>query len=151
MNQLKKLLPLLLALIAIAVFFPRQNELSTALPESAARSEPTANDAIAQAFAARRSSVPIAAAVTVEKLLSDDNKGSRHQRFIAQSQSGVSVLVAHNIDLAPRLDGLAVSDRIYLVGEYEWNEKGGVIHWTHRDPNGRHPDGYLEWRGRRYR
>ncbi len=64
--------------------------------------------------------------------------------------SGQTVLFAHNIDLAPRLNGLKVGDRVEFHGEYEWNAKGGVIHWTHRDPLGRHEPGWLKHNGRRY-
>ena len=35
-------------------------------------------------------------------------------------------------------------------GEYEWNARGGVVHWTDRDPSGRGPGGWLEHQGRRY-
>jgi hypothetical protein len=59
-------------------------------------------------------------------------------------------MIAHNLDLAPRLTGLAPGESVSLLGEYEWNEKGGVMHWTHDDPKGRHEAGYIEWRGRRY-
>ena len=51
---------------------------------------------------------------------------------------------------APRLDGLAVGDRVRVSGEYEWNAQGGLLHWTHHDPAGRHQAGYIEWKGRRY-
>jgi hypothetical protein len=60
------------------------------------------------------------------------------------------LLVTHNIDLAPRLDGLQKGERLVLRGEYEWNPEGGVLHWTHRDPGGTHPAGYIERDGRRY-
>ena len=30
-------------------------------------------------------------------------------------------------------------------------ERGGVLHWTHHDPDGRRPGGWLEHEGRRYR
>ncbi|EEZ38985.1 hypothetical protein VDA_000130 [Photobacterium damselae subsp. damselae CIP 102761] len=31
-----------------------------------------------------------------------------------------------------------------FYGEYEWNHQGGVIHWTHKDPKQKHPDGWLK-------
>ncbi len=86
----------------------------------------------------------------VSRVLSDDNEGSRHQRFILRLESGRTLLIAHNIDLAPRIGGLRVGDTVSFYGQYEWNEQGGVIHWTHHDPQGRHADGWLEHRGRRY-
>ena len=86
----------------------------------------------------------------VQRLLADDRDGSPHQRFIIVTDSGISLLIAHNIELAPRLDGIAVDDRVEVLGEYEWNEKGGLIHWTHKDPRGKHIAGYIDWQGRRY-
>jgi ferric iron reductase protein FhuF len=86
----------------------------------------------------------------VDRILSDDRDGSPHQRFTIHTPSGLSVLIAHNLDLAPRLDGLAPGDAVAVRGEYVWNEKGGLMHWTHDDPQGRHQNGHIEWRGRRY-
>lgn len=87
---------------------------------------------------------------TVLRVLPDDNDGSRHQRFILELSSGRTVLVAHNIDLAPRIAGLQGGDSVSFYGEYETNDRGGVIHWTHHDPQGRHPHGWLEHKGQRY-
>jgi hypothetical protein len=86
----------------------------------------------------------------VQRLLTDDRDGSPHQRFILELGSGQTLLIAHNIELAPRLNGLAAGDQVEVYGEYEWNDKGGLIHWTHKDPAGHHVAGYIEWRGRRY-
>jgi len=44
----------------------------------------------------------------------------------------------HNIDPAPRIESLQPEDIVALYGDYEWNAKGGIIHWTHKDPNSRH-------------
>lgn len=106
--------------------------------------------AIEHAFANRLSDQQLAGEGTVVKLLADDNHGSRHQRFILRLASGRTVLVAHNIDLAPRIDALRVGDTVAFYGEYEWNAKGGVVHWTHHDPRGRHPGGWLRHAGRTY-
>ena len=86
----------------------------------------------------------------VLRVLSDDNEGSRHQRFILELSSGRTVLVAHNIDLAPRIPALEGGDTVSFYGEFESNDRGGVIHWTHHDPQGRHPGGWLEHKGQRY-
>jgi len=83
-------------------------------------------------------------------MLPDDNDGSRHQRFIVRLGSGQTILIAHNIDIAPRVSPLNVGDTIEFNGEYEWNSKGGVVHWTHRDPTGRHPAGWLMHNGKAF-
>lgn len=86
----------------------------------------------------------------VTRILSEDDEGSRHQRFVLQRPSGQTLLVAHNIDLAPRLAGLRKGDTVEYYGEYQWNAEGGVVHWTHRDPAGRHAAGWLKHAGRTF-
>lgn len=108
---------------------------------------------IEQSYAEERSGVWVEDRGTVERTLSDDNEGSRHQRFILRLASGHTVLVAHNIDLAPRA-AIQVGDAISFRGKYEWNQQGGVVHWTHHDP--RSPDridagGWLDVDGKRVR
>lgn len=113
--------------------------------------ENVSSDAILQrALDERRTSYQVEGSGTVARILSDDNDGSRHQRFVLELDSGQMLMVAHNIDLAPRIDDLDVGDRVAFFGEYEWNSRGGLIHWTHHDPEGRHVAGWLEKDGRRY-
>ena len=107
-------------------------------------------EVIAEAFRERRSGVMVEAEGTVERLLADDLEGSAHQRFIVRLAGGQTLLVSHNIDLAPRVPA-SPNDRISFRGQYEWNERGGVVHWTHHDPQGRREGGWLEHRGRTYR
>ena len=106
--------------------------------------------ALQDAISAQQSDVQVEGSGTLVKILPDDNEGSRHQRLIVRLENGGTLLLAHNIDLAPRIPDLAVGDRIDFFGEYVWNEKGGIIHWTHHDPAGRHVGGWLKHKGKTY-
>lgn len=113
--------------------------------------EPGSCDAILAAFEAGRSDVEVECGGVVIRTLPDDNSGSRHQRFVLEIAPGHTVLISHNIDLAPRIDGLQRGDLVRFRGEYEFNDRGGVVHWTHADPQGRRAGGWLEHEGRQYR
>jgi hypothetical protein len=86
----------------------------------------------------------------VIQILPDDLEGSTHQRFILKLSFGQTLLVAHNIDLAPRINNLNIGDEVSFFGEYEYNSKGGVIHWTHHDPDSKHVNGWLKHNGKIY-
>jgi len=86
----------------------------------------------------------------VRRMLHDDDEGSRHQRFILDMRNGQTLLIAHNIDLAKRVPA-GMGDRIRFRGMYEWNDLGGLIHWTHDDPMGVEQGGYIEFRKRLFR
>ncbi len=85
----------------------------------------------------------------VRRLLSDDDDGSRHQRIIIQIPGGKTLLIAHNIDLAERVP-VGLGDRLYYRGLYEWNDLGGLVHWTHHDPMGEEDGGWLRYRRKVY-
>ena len=111
----------------------------------------SASDAsVSHAYHSGLSGVQLRDAGLVVKILSDDNKGSRHQRFILKMPVGLTVLIAHNIDLAPRIKNINVGDTVEFYGQYEWNDKVGVVHWTHHDPAGRHVGGWLRHNGTMY-
>jgi len=95
------------------------------------------NAAVKQAFAQKQSHVWLEGHGVVKKLLPDDNKGARHQRFLVSVSAEQTLLFAHNIDLAPRVENLSVGDEVTFKGEYIYNPKGGIMHWTHHDPQGR--------------
>jgi hypothetical protein len=101
----------------------------------------------AQAERARATRVTITA--RVKKLLPDDRKGNPHQRFLLGLSNGTTVLVAHNIDLAPYVP-LQEGSTVTICGEYIWNEKGGVLHYTHHTTNSRHQGGYIQYNGQTY-
>jgi hypothetical protein len=104
---------------------------------------------VTEAFRSHSSNVEVETAGHVVRLLPDDREGSPHERMLVQVEGGITVLVAHNLDLAPRVP-VAVGDSIELKGEYEWNAKGGVVHWTHGDPERRHEMGWIRYQGRLY-
>lgn len=85
----------------------------------------------------------------VLRLLSDDNDGSRHQRFVVRVGNSQTLLIAHNIDLAERVP-LGIGDRIRFRGMYEWNDLGGLVHWTHHDPQGVEDGGWITYRRKVY-
>jgi Protein of unknown function (DUF3465) len=105
---------------------------------------------IGRAFKNGTSNVQVEGEGVVTRILTDDLTGSRHQRFIVGLASGQTVLIAHNIDIAPRIAGLQIGDSVSFYGEYVWNEKGGSIHWTHHDPDGKHVTGWVKHNGRTY-
>jgi len=142
-----KKIPLVLVLVILASFVWQNRDFSEWLDATQSN---TGSD-LARAFENRQSDLQIGGAGEVLTVLPDDNDGSRHQRFILRLDSGQTLLVAHNIDLAPRISSLKTGDIVEFYGEYEWNAKGGVIHWTHHDPRGNHVPGWLKHHGKMYK
>jgi len=105
---------------------------------------------LGKTFKSRKSNIQVRGEGIVIKILSDDTEGSRHQRFILKLSTGQTLLIAHNIDLAPRIGSLKRGDKVKFYGEYDWNTKGGVIHWTHHDPKRKHTGGWLKHKDRTY-
>lgn len=102
------------------------------------------------AFKNKTNNLQVQGRGTVSRILADDNDGSRHQRFILKLASGQTLLIAHNLDLAPKITTLKINQVVEFFGEYEWNDQGGVIHWTHKDPQQKHIDGWLNYQGTKY-
>jgi len=104
---------------------------------------------IASAFAQRQSNLMVEFKARVQRVLKDDKQGTPHQRFIVELDNGHTLLISHNLELASRIP-LEPWDPIWIRGEYEWNEQGGVVHWTHRDPGMGLKHGWIEHKGQRY-
>lgn len=162
MKNIKKSISGLLIVAALALgnhFFP---ELFSQLTDSSAKSDTntsisTANNSansgfsqLTKAVASKRSEVWFDETVfEVVKILSDDLHGSRHQRFLVARDGLPTLLVAHNIDLAPRAP-IKEQQEVLIRGRYEWNEKGGVIHWTHHDPKRNIQGGWIKLNNKKY-
>lgn len=128
----------ILGLAYLLSHFAGPSDDAAVVPESVSSTEQ-----ILQAYNNRESNVQVRGQGTVVKVLPDDTQGSRHQKFILRIGDGHTLLVAHNIDLAPRIPQLREGDFVGFHGEYEWNNMGGVLHWTHHDPRNKHPGGWL--------
>ena len=121
-----------------------------ALPRATPAPSLSDNAAIARAFANHARDIRVDGSGSVSRVLSDDNQGERHQRFLVLLPTGQSILIVHNIDIAPRVDNLRVGDEIEFEGEYVWSERGGLVHWTHHDPSRRHKPGWVKHAGHVY-
>ena len=141
-----------LAVVALVAGFAMAERWVGQRWSSASSTVPTASsaEAIENAFQSKRSDVWVEGRGTIIRELPDDNEGSRHQKFVVRVSAECTVLMAHNIDLADRVP-FELGDEIDFRGEYEWNDRGGVVHWTHHDPKGRHEGGWIFHRGKYFR
>ncbi len=150
---MKKIIIIVLVVAGIYQWTNPSNTTSTSVPLIASKAtkatkatmasnNPSAFDSkIEQAYKNRQSDVQVQGLGKVIRILPDDNKGSRHQRFILKLANGQTLLIAHNIDLAAKITSLSTGDQVESFGANEWNNKGGVVHRTHHDPRGRHVGG----------
>ncbi len=147
MRNIKKFF--IFVVIGIGVYlFVHHNQNITDLPRMSSTGN---NQSVLNAVQKHLKGVSVGGVGRVSRVLSDDNHGDRHQRFILRLDSGHTVLIAHNIDVAPGIKLLKRGDVVQFYGEYEWNAKGGVIHWTHHDPRGYHIGGWLKHKGKIFR
>ncbi len=74
-----------------------------------------------------------------------------HAGFLLQLTGDCDLLVRveTNVDLTGPVP-LKAGENAIVKGEYEYTALGGVIHWTHHDPGGRHVDGYVQAAGKVY-
>jgi len=109
------------------------------------------NSAIVADFRDHRSNVEVTAEGTVARLLTDQTSSTgTHERFIVKLSSGdITVEIEHNVSIGARVP-VAEGDHVTIHGEYVWNAQGGLIHFTHHDPQGTHEGGYIEDNGKTY-
>ena len=100
-------------------------EQSTIAPEQVAEAKlKVANQhdlqLIQHAYQNKLSNIQVQAMGRVKAILADDNQGSRHQKFILTLDNGLTVLVAHNIDLSAKIENLHPGETVEFFGEYEF-------------------------------
>ena len=117
--------------------------------QSSSSATENVNASVEAAYSKKQSDVQVSGQGVVAKLLPDDQKGARHQKFLVRINTEQTLLFAHNIDLAERLP-VKVGDAVSFNGEYVYNPKGGIVHWTHLDPQGNHTPGWIMLQGKKY-
>lgn len=124
-------------------------------PTTTAPASPAFSRTVRDLFNAKKSDAWVETTGRVEKLLPDDTDTSdnsdKHQKFLLLVPGDITVLVAHNVSTAPRVP-IRPGDSITLRGEYEYSEKGGTIHFTHKPKyNSRKAQaGWIEFKSQRY-
>ena len=146
MRDMKKLAYIVVLVIVVFGFIENNPDLLRSSEEQ----DQTTGQVLANAYENRQSDVQVGGKGRVIHILPDDNQGSRHQKFLLELPSGQTLLISHNIDVANRINSLRKGDMVEFYGEYEWNSRGGVVHWTHHDPGGRHENGWLKHQGTEY-
>ena len=139
---IKAALLILLVLASLYLWFTRVSPNQSLVSSTSAADETNLST-----YQAPQSGAQMGGEGVVVRVLADDNDGSRHQRFILRLASGQTLLIAHNIDIANRIEALSSGDRVEFYGQYESNPEGGVIHWTHHDLDGNHVAGWLKHNG----
>jgi hypothetical protein len=151
-KHLLVLLAMCVALSFSACRAPTNNPTGTQPLESTSVSTSASMDAgaIVEAYGAHRNVPQVQGSGLVTKVLKDDTKGLQHQKFLLKVSDNITILIAHNIDLAPRVADINEGDIVAFKGEYIYTPKGGTVHWTHKDPRGHHEAGYLKHNGKTY-
>lgn len=129
---------------------PRVDTPAHTTPRSAQPTLTLDDGGIAELFRNQESDSWVEATGRVTRLLADDTDGERHQKFLMAVSNEITVLVSHNIDAAPRVP-VREGEYVRLRGEYEYTDKGGVVHFTHKPKFKRKaPGGWIEHAGTRY-
>ncbi len=76
--------------------------------------------------------------------------GNHEGFFLKLSQEcDLMVRVETNVDITGPVP-IRNGENVTVKGQFEDDAEGGVIHWTHHDPRGRHISGYVEADGKLY-
>jgi hypothetical protein len=126
--------------------------VSACAPVQTATNAVANNDAICQAFNAQQSRVEVVADGTVTRDLGlRAGRSGTHEGYLLRLNGGCNVIlkVETNVDLTGPVP-IRQGEHAIVKGEYEWTRLGGVLHWTHHDPRGRHEGGFVEVDGHTY-
>jgi len=102
------------------------------------------NAAVYDAWRSQRSRVEVTA--VVRDLGLRRGPSGLHEGFLLHLDGaaghGLTVRVEDNVDITGPI-ALRLGDAVEVRGEYIYDSRGGLIHYTHHDPRARHPGGYV--------
>jgi len=110
------------------------------------------NARICAAYASAQSGVEVIGTGLVVAVLGTSNGPSgEHEGFVLKltGDCDLAVRVETNVDITGPVP-LHAGETVVVKGQFEDDTSGGVIHWTHHDPSGRHITGYVEAAGKYY-
>jgi hypothetical protein len=144
-----KIFSVFIPLLIIGFYFYQRLELHEVV-ESANSIKISSNDnhRLNQIIEKKNSGTILTLKGHVFKVLKDDIIGSRHQKLIIKVGRH-TLLLAHNIDIAERIP-IKKGDILEVRGEYQWNNQGGLIHWTHADRANHHEGGWIKHKNKIY-
>ena len=136
MHEPAKSVPGVLAVLAFVVGCAGENASDTAQ-----------NRLVYDAWRSQRSHVEVTASGSVARIFGIHvGPSGAHEGFLLHLAGaegrGLTVRVEDNVDLTGPLD-LAEGQSVEVRGEYIFDPRGGIVHYTHRDPRGRHAAGYV--------
>lgn len=85
--------------------------------------------------------------LVVTKILPDDNRGLKHQKWLVRLSNGITMQAVYNSDMCPRVP-VKAGDVIGMGGQFIWTKSGALLHWLHGDPKKRRPDGFVYVNGK---
>ncbi len=112
------------------------------------------NGAVYDAWRAGRSHGEVTASGSVVRILGTRvGPSGSHEGFLLHLRGaagrGLTVRIEDNVDLTGPIP-LHPGEEVEVRGEYIYDSRGGLIHYTHRDPRGRHVAGYVRAGGNLY-
>ena len=112
------------------------------------------NGAVYDAWRAGRSHIEVVANGSVARMLGTRRgRSGNHEGFLlhlsGSAGRGLTVRVEDNVDLTGPIP-LSEGQDVVVRGEYIFDQRGGIVHYTHRDPRGRHISGYVLVDGKFY-
>jgi hypothetical protein len=127
---------------------------ASAIAGCATGSGDAGNGAVYDAWRSERSRVEVTANGSVSRILGTrSGRSGVHEGFLLHLSGagghGLTVRVEDNVDLTGPIP-LEPGEAATVRGEYIYDERGGLIHYTHRDPRGYHAAGYVQVAGRIY-